>query len=196
MRHNGLLLLLVGVLGFMIFFDVMFKDNKPIRTIKPAPQKIIQQTKKEKQEKIVREHNIIIISTFIYENNTRVDKLSAIEYSTFIYDTCRNKELVVAIITNESNFRPTCRSKIGALGLGQIRPEMWLRELHKAFPKIFNEPKDLYNWRKNIVAIDYIISKLMVKFNGNVEKTLKYYVGGNYQCYIKSVMKMAKELDV
>ncbi len=137
--------------------------------------------------------DIILIASWIYDNNTRVDNLSAIIYADFIYRKTAHPYLIVAIISKESNFRPCARSSIGALGLGQIRPEMWLDELEYLG---LTEAKDLYNWRLNVMCMDHIINKLLKKFNNDIDKVLKYYVGGNHTKYINSVKNIIKDLVI
>ncbi len=170
----------------MWFYNISIQQSQNKKIEKIKQEKIIKKVEKVKQSKI-EEKEILILAKFIYQNNTRVDANTAYKYAKFINKLCKHPSLVVAVITSETNFRPTSRSKIGAIGLGQIRPEMWFKELAKVFPDVFKEPKDLYNWRKNILATDYILTKLLIKFDGDITKTLKYYVGGNQKKYIEAV---------
>jgi len=182
--YFGSIIILCICSGLLAYNISKIKTQNKVKTIKQ--EEINKKLEKEKQAKIEKKE-ILILATFIYENNIRVDAYTAYEYAEFIHKVCNHPSLVVAVITSETNFRPTCRSKIGAVGLGQIRPEMWFEELSKVFPDVFKEPKDLYNWRKNIIATDYILTKLLVRFDGDINKVLKYYVGGNHKKYIEAV---------
>ena len=158
------------------------KSTEPTTIGKDLKTKIKQESKE-----------IILIASWIYENNTRVDKLSALTYANFIYRKTSHPYVIVAIISKESNFKPCARSSIGALGFGQIRPEMWLGELEYLG---LTEAKDLYNWRLNVLCMDHIIDKLLKKFNNDIDKVLKYYVGGNHIKYINSVKNIIKDLVI
>ena len=192
---------LTGLVSFSYYFE-NGTNKKPITVVEEKQinnQQIDENQQAKKDEKIKQKTDEIItnLAAWIYDNNTRVDMLSAIIYADFIYRNTKHPALVIAIITRESNFRPTCRSSCGALGLGQIRPKFWLEELHQLDIGI-DEAKDLYCWRKNILAVDYIVSKLLIKFDGDAKKVLKYYVGGNHTSYINAVNKnhilLAKEI--
>jgi soluble lytic murein transglycosylase-like protein len=120
-----------------------------------------------------------------------------IPYGELIYEKAKKYDvdpaLVVAVIEQESRFRPRARSTVGARGLMQLMPRTgrWMGA------------RDLYNPEQNVDAGVRYIKYLDNRFHGDVHKIIAAYNGGEgnvlrYQGippfretrqYVKKVMK-------
>lgn len=107
--------------------------------------------------------------------------------------------MIVAIIKEESAFDPFARSSAGAKGLGQIRtkiPEsnksVWLDMLIEV--GIWQEEIDVYDYRKNIAAIDHILNEYKTKY-GSWRDVLFHYVNGDKE-YVTKVLSNYAELSL
>ncbi|HZF73487.1 MAG TPA: lytic transglycosylase domain-containing protein, partial [Gemmatimonadaceae bacterium] len=101
--------------------------------------------------------------------------------------------LVAAVVEQESRFRSTARSPVGARGLMQLMPRTgrWLGA------------RNLYDPEQNIDAGVKYIRYLQARFDGNVKKTIAAYNAGEgnvrryggippfreTQTYVKHVMR-------
>jgi hypothetical protein len=120
-----------------------------------------------------------------------------IPYGELIYEKARKYDvdpaLVVAVIEQESRFKPGARSHVGARGLMQLMPRTgrWMGA------------RDLYNPEQNVDAGVRYIKYLDKRFNGDIKRIIAAYNGGEgnvqrYQGippfretrqYVKKVMK-------
>ena len=101
-------------------------------------------------------------------------KSTAKEISEFIYENCKYPHLIHGIIMRESNFKIfSYRKDTKVYGLGQITYDIWKDEI-KQFG--VNESRDLYDWRKNILSVNYIFNKYYEE-TGDLRLALKKYVG-------------------
>lgn len=120
-----------------------------------------------------------------------------IPYGELIYEKAKKYDvdpaLVVAVIEQESRFKPGARSHVGARGLMQLMPRTgrWMGA------------RDLYNPEQNVDAGVKYIKYLDKRFNGDLKRIIAAYNGGEgnvkrYQGippfretrqYVKKVMK-------
>ena len=120
-----------------------------------------------------------------------------IPYGELIYEKAKKYDvdpaLVVAVIEQESRFKPRARSHVGARGLMQLMPRTgrWMGA------------RDLYNPEQNVDAGVKYIKYLDKRFNGDLKRIIAAYNGGEgnvkrYQGippfretrqYVKKVMK-------
>jgi hypothetical protein len=91
--------------------------------------------------------------------------------------------LIIHIINRESGFRPLITSRAGALGLMQVIPK-WHKEKLEAM-KISED--EVYYINNNIKLGCWIFREYFDQ-TGDIEKTLKKYVGGNHETYIKNIL--------
>lgn len=100
--------------------------------------------------------------------------------------------LLLALMRRESNYNPTAISSANCIGLGQIHPKFWTKELQGK--GIITETRDLYNIENNVAATAYIFMKLWNKSHGNLETALTKYYGGPHSSYVKNIMTTYFEL--
>jgi hypothetical protein len=95
-----------------------------------------------------------------------------IPYGELIYEKAKKYDvdpaLVVAVIEQESRFKPGARSHVGARGLMQLMPRTgrWMGA------------RDLYNPEQNVDAGVKYIKYLDKRFNGDLKKIIAAYNGG------------------
>lgn len=127
---------------------------------------------------------------WILKNSNKISRHTA----TDIYEKCMDTQtglLMLAIAKRESNFNPAAISKAGAVGLNQIMASVWTETLVEE--GIITESRDLFDYDKNILASDYIIT-LYYNQTGGWKKALRKYVGGHHNTYIKDVLSTYGEL--
>jgi len=95
-----------------------------------------------------------------------------IPYGALIYEKAKKYDvdpaLVAAVIEQESRFRPRAQSHVGARGLMQLMPRTgrWMGA------------RDLYDPEQNVDAGVKYIKYLHKRFNGDLNKTIAAYNGG------------------
>ena len=99
----------------------------------------------------------------------------------------KNPLLLASIIKNESQFLKNAVSKHNAVGLMQVRPGVWMKELKKEFPDKIQSKSDLFKIKNNIDAGEFILNKY-VEETGSLSKALVRYSGGS-RSYAKRVLK-------
>lgn len=100
------------------------------------------------------------------------------------------KELLLAIMKVESNFNPMSKSSNGAVGLMQVMPKVWIKELKKQ--NIITTKRDLYLIADNIQAGNYILIKYL-KETKKLETALYRYVGKDSK-YVSKVLTTLGQL--
>ena len=85
----------------------------------------------------------------------------------------------------ESNFVPSATSTKGALGLTQVMPGVWEKDL--IAKGIIKERRDLFDIGPSIAAGDYVLGVFIKESKGNVEKALEKYLGGRDGAYVKRI---------
>ncbi len=101
-------------------------------------------------------------------------------------------DLILSIMYVESRFDPFARSRKGAVGLLQVMPKVWSKELKRE--GIIKDKRDLYLIDKNVEAGLYIFKKYMEKTK-SLEKTLFKYSGGD-KTYAMKVLKVLGEIHI
>jgi soluble lytic murein transglycosylase-like protein len=129
------------------------------------------------------EHHII--TSYIKHRNKRISNSVASQIAHEIIMNSRNYNirysLLVGLIQVESNFMVRAKGVKGALGLMQVMP-LWVK------PFNLKNSHDLYNVRININSGTRILKRYMNQKNGNLDKALNRYVGGN-PIYAQKVYK-------
>ena len=135
---------------------------------------IAREMEKIAQEEKIYKHMMDVLTNWVYEQSSKIPKNLAGEIVTYAYEVSQHPKLVLGIIAEESNFDIYAyRNDTKVYGLGQIKYDVWHREL-KQFG--IQEPRDLFDWKKNIVATNYIINKYY-RESKNLNKALSRYVG-------------------
>lgn len=147
----------------------LYKLKDQNRILDKEIEKLIQEEEQKEENKLIKE-----IAEWIYESTQHVPLELAEEMAQFTIDNCEYPKAVLAIIKEESKFNMFAhRSDTKVYGLGQIHYKSWKEEL-KDFG--VEKSRDLFDWKKNILAVDYIYGKYR-KQNKNINNTLKRYVG-------------------
>uniref|UniRef100_A0A6M3IUK0 Putative transglycosylase n=2 Tax=viral metagenome TaxID=1070528 RepID=A0A6M3IUK0_9ZZZZ len=94
--------------------------------------------------------------------------------------------LLLAIMEVESNFVPTATSSKNAIGLMQILPSAWDKDLIKRGD--IGERRDLYDINTNIRCGSYIFQLYLNQAKGNIDKALELYLGGKDGVYVKRIL--------
>ncbi|MEW6002679.1 MAG: lytic transglycosylase domain-containing protein [Nitrospirota bacterium] len=102
-------------------------------------------------------------------------------------------ELLIAIAKVESDFNPYVVSPAGAVGLTQIMPKVWGKELKQE--GIILKEKDLFDVSKCMAASAYILTKYLNVEKGNIKRALKRYVGGQVAGYYEEIIKTLGEIS-
>ena len=129
-----------------------------------------------------------------FKHSNKCPKNLCIDIVEYIYTHCSYPKFSLALIARESSLNPFGLSSAGAKGLGQIMWSVWGSELIKN--KIAKEERDLYDWKINLEATNYVINCLHSQHNGDWQKILRHYVGGNEKEYIADVLRNVGELTL
>jgi len=166
------------ILGLVLIFYVSIKLDKPIENKPVTPV-------------ITRTYiNEVACVDWILKHSLKISKNTAVD----IFETAMSIDhglLLIALAKKESSFNPSAVSKKGAIGLNQIMPNIWAKELIKN--KIIKEKRDLFNYKANLRASHYILLKYY-KETGSWKKALKKYVGADSKSYVKDVLANCGEL--
>lgn len=125
------------------------------------------------------------------EKATRAPRHQVVQYVDFVSENVepRFQLVVMAILTIESEGDPKAKSPDGSLGLTQILPRCWEKELKAQ--GIIKDRKDFFDYRKNILSCQYILQK-----NGgdrqNIHRALIRY--NHSKKYVKKVIARMENL--
>ncbi len=181
---STLTFLVFGLLGLLYFH---FYLNEP-KIEYVEVEKIVEKTHDFEYSKIIDE-----VSVWIYNRSSKLPLSHAQDITRFVYQNCQYPKLVLAIIRNESNFDQFAyRDDTKVYGLGQIRYHIWADQIRQFG---INEPRDLYDAQKNILAINYIVVKYYNQTR-NLNQTLTKYVGGTHNDYVNKVLSDVGELSL
>ena len=107
-------------------------------------------------------------------------KAYQLEYYDYVKENSEKynveKELILAVIKSESNFRQDAESNVGAIGLMQVMPETfdWL-QTHHLMPHL--DVGHLKDPKTNIKYGTYLLSILKKRYNSIVEVICAYNAG-------------------
>ena len=107
-------------------------------------------------------------------------KAYPIDYFNYVVENSEKynveKELILAVIKSESNFRQDAQSNAGAIGLMQVMPETfdWL-QTHNLMPHL--DVGHLKDPKTNISYGTYLLSILKKRYNSIVEVICAYNAG-------------------
>jgi len=95
--------------------------------------------------------------------------------------------LLIALIEYESlGFTSTAVSKKGAIGLTQIMPKFWEKELIEK--GIIKERRDLFSVGPSVAAGDYVLTQCLNRSDGDVAKALEIYLGAPSPYYVRRIL--------
>lgn len=164
----------VIVSGAVLYLMSMVPDNVPIN---------IEGTAKAEA----------ILTKWVYEHSKQI---SAATCKTIVQESLKTNKplLIIALIEVESNFTPTAISSKGAIGLTQVMPGVWEKELISK--GIIKERRDLFNVVPSVSAGDMILSFFLKQSKGDVTKALESYLGGQDVSYVKRILSHLANLYV
>jgi len=119
---------------------------------------------------------------WIYKKYTRSSRETILKIIDESMET-KHPFLILALFGAESEFNPTAKSSVGALGLGQIMPKYYADILKKE--GIIKEIRDLYNVTENIKATEYALLYELERAEGNFALALSRYSGGASKYFSK-----------
>ena len=181
------LLILYTSIGLLLCYGLYVKKCKPKVIIKKVPVK----TDNNTQSFL----DVDILTEWVYSHSSRISRKTARRIVETTIKETKYPLLILSLMERESNFNPLAISKSGAIGLGQILASpaqiKWLKE-----NKIISEKRDLFDIETNIRATNFIFLYKLKKANGNLEKALMFYVGGNQRRYIKDILTNLGEIYI
>jgi hypothetical protein len=121
---------------------------------------------------------------WVYEHSNRISRADCNE---IVFEVMKSNKplLLLALMEVESNFVPNAISNRGALGLTQVMPGIWEKDLITR--GIILERRDLFNIGPSIAAGDYVLSVFLKEAKGDVAHTLEKYLGGRDGAYVKRI---------
>ncbi len=143
--------------------------------------------------KITFKYGLIFLSIFtllLYGYEFYLKRAYPLHYHDFVQEACQKynveKELVFAVIREESKFKKEACSHAGAIGLMQIMPEtfFWLQKNNSAYEMDENHLKDP---KVNIEYGTYLLSLLQKKYSEKRTALCAYNAGiGNVDKWLKN----------
>jgi len=126
-----------------------------------------------------------ILTDWVYERSNRISRGTC---KLIVQEAMKTPKplLLLSIMDVESNFVPTATSIKGAMGLCQIMPGVWEKEMMTK--GVIKERRDLYDIRPNILVGGYVLHIFMVETKSDAEKALEKYLGGRDGVYVKKIL--------
>ena len=177
-------ILLILCVGGITLLRVSLRTDPPILPIPPP---------------LVVEGVVVIgksgpaLSNWVYSRSIRIsrDTCKKIVEETIKY---QKPLLLLSIMEVESHFVPTATSSKNAMGLMQVMPGIWDKDL--IAKGIIKERRDLYDIEPSIKAGNYVFNLCLVRSKGDVEKALEYYLGGKDGVYVKRILTSLSTLYI
>lgn len=134
-----------------------------------------------------------LLVTWVYDHSSRISRAAAQE---IVFEATKTKRplLILALIAAESEFTPTVVSSKGALGLTQVMPGSWEKDLIAR--GIIRERRDLFDIGPSIAAGDYVLGLNLKSTKGDVSAALEMYLGGRDGAYVKKIFSNLANLYV
>ncbi len=140
---------------------------------------------KLKVKKKLKVHPLFI--KWVFRNSNKCPEVLCSNITNYIFEEAKYPVLTLSLIQRESAFNPFAKSSVGAKGLGQVMWKIWKNKLIEN--NIAEHERDLYDWKININATNFIINELYIQHKGNWMKILDHYVGGDNNNYINDIYK-------
>ncbi len=113
-----------------------------------------------------------VYSWMLAKSEMPENTLKEIYKETTKYD---NADLLLAIISVESDFNPFVKSSKQARGLMGVTPKWWMEELKNK--NIVKSQREIFEIKKNIEVGNYILSQYFALYK-NIDNVLNKYSGG------------------
>lgn len=147
-------------------------------------------------DKKINNEILLIATNYIMRHNSKITLKSAENISKIAYNQSEKGNLpfslIIAQIKQESHFRTTAVSYLGAKGLPQIMHSKWT--WYEPYNNIIKNSNELFIPSKSIRAQVLILNTFISWENGNTEKALNRY-SGFAKKYAYSVLKSKYYLD-
>ena len=130
-----------------------------------------------------RVHNVL--ANWVYNHSNRISRADCEE---IVFEAMKTKRplLILALIQVESDFNPGVVSSKGAIGLTQVMPSVWGKDLIAR--GIIREPRDLFSIGPSIAAGDYVLGAYLKASKGDIAAALEGYLGGRDGYYLKKIL--------
>lgn len=187
-----ILILILSLVSTVIFFTE--KEDKLNKKLSNYDNKIstlenkISSCKKDKKELLNRDEGTKFksIEELIHNIQPKLDNELVNTYAKIIVKNSTKynipPELVVCIIKRESSFNQLATSSANCVGLMQINPNAHKKKIKNIG---IDNKSELFHIDNNI-KLGCVIFKEY--YDGDVEKALRRYVGGNHTSYIKNIL--------
>ena len=147
----------------------------------------LKKSKSKKKIKFNIDNNLYVFNWCLKYKHNKVSNNELYKIIDYAYKYSDNPELILAVISVESNFNKLAKSKVNAAGLMQVMP-FWKKT--KAFKKL--GITNLHSIHENIIAGNYILN-LYIKKTGSLSKALNKYVNGSNN-YVSKVLTRYNKL--
>jgi len=174
--------MVVMAIAIVILF---FGDTKVVTFSTPKPPTSVPSTTIVPTPTIKETNGEILLTEWVYAHSNRISKNVCRE---IVREAMRQPKplVLLAIMEVESNFVPTARSNKNAIGLMQILPSAWDKDLIKRGD--IKERRDLYDIGTNVKCGSYIFQLFLTQSKGNIDKALELYLGGTDGAYVKRIL--------
>ncbi|MFH0925528.1 MAG: lytic transglycosylase domain-containing protein [bacterium] len=169
--------------------DYSIFQNKDIQKEVKLLKKQIIEERKRMGELIEVIDTAVICANKLKLINPRLNREDSISYGNSIEKYCRlrnlDHNLVIAIIAVESGVNPNAVSKANAVGLMQVRPDVWAKALGIKSQNFFDPDT-------NINLGTFILARYITRFGGIIEAVTAYNHGKDVgTCeYTNKVLRM------
>jgi soluble lytic murein transglycosylase-like protein len=127
----------------------------------------------------------VALIDWVYNKSNRISRKT---FTEIVGEAMKYQKplLLLSIMEVESNFIPTANSPKNALGLMQVMPGVWDKDL--IAKGIIKERRDLYDIEPAVKAGNYVFGICLMQAKGDVEKAMEYYLGGKDGAYTKRIL--------
>jgi len=136
-----------------------------------------------------------IVTSWIMRHSNQISRSTAKKIVEEAFKV-PNPILIISLMEVESLFNPGAVSRVGAVGLGQVRYEMHQKMLLEIG---ITSRRDLFDITLNVKASSLILQDMIRRSKGNLTKALHLYLGGRDSKYVARIyanyVKLSLEIE-